>query len=90
MTQLYRRHDVWSRVDDDHVVCYRCFEDLTTGEYFVQSKDFFRRSGSTPLGVQVQQSESRLVDLIGREVPDRRTFPTLAEAIRAHDAKWGD
>jgi hypothetical protein len=87
--QLYRRHDVWRRIDDNQVVCYRCFEDLEANEFFVQSKDTFWRSGSESLGKQVPRSESQLVDLIGREVPNRRTYPTLGEAVKAFEKLWG-
>jgi hypothetical protein len=83
---MYRRHDIWHRVNDDEVVCYRCFEDLETGRFFVQNKDFFRRSGN--LTAQVQQAEARLVDLIGRDIRERATFPTLLEAIEAHENNW--
>lgn len=85
---MYRRHDVWSRIDDDQVVCYRTFEDLTSGEFFVQSKDFFWRSGRDPLVTQLQRSEAQLIDLIGRDVPSRRTYRTIEEAIRAHEEMW--
>lgn len=86
---MYRRHDIWCRVDDDQVVCYRAFEDLSNGEFFVQSKDTFWRSGSEPLSKQVQRSESQLVDLIGREVPNRRMYATLTEAVKAFEKVWG-
>jgi hypothetical protein len=85
---LYRRHDIWCRIDDDQLACYRAFEDLGTGEFFVQSKDFFWRSGSDSLTTQVQRSEAQLVDLIGRDVPVRRTYPTIQEAIEAHEKLW--
>ena len=86
--QLYRRHDVWCRIDDDQVVCYRAFEDLSNGEFFVQSKDYFWRSGGDPLTTQAQRSEAQLVDLIGRDVASRRTYPTIQEAIKAHESMW--
>lgn len=86
---MYRRHDIWCRVDDDQVVCYRAFEDLSNGEFFVQSKDTFWRAGSETLSKQVQRSESQLVDLIGREVPSRRMYATLTEAVKAFEKVWG-
>ena len=88
VARMDRRHDVWCRIDDDQVVCYRTFEDLGSGEFFVQSKDVFWRSGREPLTTQVQQSEARLVDLIGRDVPSRRTYRTITDAIRAHEKMW--
>jgi hypothetical protein len=84
---MYRRHDIWKRVNEDEVVCYWCFEDLDTGMFFVQNKDYFRRSGN--LTTQVQQAEARVVDLIGREIEDRATFDTLLKAIEAHENLWG-
>jgi hypothetical protein len=88
VVQIFRRHDIWARIDDNQVVCYRCFEDVRGGGFFVQSKDFFWRSGKDSLALQVQRSEAQLIDLIGREVPTRRTYSTIDEAIRAHDGTW--
>jgi len=86
---MYRRIDVWRRIDPGTVACYRCFESISDGRYCVQSLDYFR----LPLDdVQQRQLGVQLVELFAEEDPLERSggFPTLAEAIAAHDRDFDD
>lgn len=85
--ELYKRIDVWVRIEVDQVAVYRCFEALSAGGYCVQSKDFFH----LPLEKEdILMMEENFLDLLVEEDPAERSgiFPTLEEAIAQHEREF--
>jgi hypothetical protein len=81
---LYEAINVWKRISAVEVVCYRCFKDLETNLYSVQSADFYR----LPLNqAQTANLERQYVELLAEQSPDERDtgFASLKEAIAAHN-----
>jgi hypothetical protein len=81
---LYRSLDVWKRVSTDCIVRYRCVENLSSGLFSVQSKDFYR----VPLDPrQIAFLEKQYLELLVEQASDERSgaFETLEVAISAHD-----
>lgn len=86
---MYRQINVWRRIDPGTAACYRCFESILDGSYCVQSVDYFR----LPLDdAQQKHLRAQLVELFVEQDPLERSggFPTLAEAIAAHDRDFDD
>jgi hypothetical protein len=80
----YRVIDVWKRLDGTSAIRYRCFESLNSKRFCVQSADFYR----LPLDQkQVSSLDNQFVELLVEQEPSSRCaeFPTLEEAIAAHD-----
>lgn len=87
--KLYKRIDVWTRIQDSQVAVYRCFEVLSSGGYCVQSKDFFH----FPLRAEdLAALERNFLDLFVEQEPGERSeiFPTLEEAIHQHEQDFTD
>jgi hypothetical protein len=85
--KLFRAIDVWKRVGDGTAVRYRCFESLSSKRYSVQSADFYR----LPLEAnQMANLTSQFVELFLEQEPSSRSaeYPSLEEAISAHDAQF--
>jgi len=71
-------------MDHSTAVRYRCFESLQSGQYCVQSADFYR----LPLDKeQVSNLDSRFVELFIEQDPVKRAreYPTLKGAVAAHE-----
>lgn len=80
---------VWKRIDNTSSVRYFCFHDLVTGQYCVQSADFF----NTPIDTkQVQQFQKQSIELFAESSPIERCewFESLAEAIKCHDEDFNN
>lgn len=80
---LYEAADVWSKVSGGRIVCFRCFKNLSSGKYSVQSADFYQ----VPIDLSaVANSEKQYLELFAEEMPDVRSeaFDTLQAAIKAH------
>lgn len=80
---LYQVIDIWKRVSEKELIRYRCFKNLQTNKYSVQSADYYR----FPLNsVQVANLEKQFVELFVEQAPDERTesYESIAEAIAAH------
>ena len=75
---------VWKRRDAKTAVLYRCFQDLGTGQFTVQSCDFFRLPVDDE---QLRDSDGRFVELLIEAAPGDRSgwFGSVDEAIAAHD-----
>lgn len=85
---MYRAIDVWAHMSDSQAVRFRCFENLRTGLFSVQSSDFY----SLPVNQErVRQLDEQQVELFIETPPDQRSggFPTLEAAIDAHMASFG-
>ena len=86
--KLYRQIEVWRRISDDTLVCYRCFELIPDARYCVQSADFVRVPPDHKL---MEALKRNWLELLAETAPDERgkTFGTLEEAIANHDAEFG-
>ncbi len=84
---LYKQFDIWRRAKDE-VYCYRCFQGLDSGLYYVQSCDILRPG--KPTG-QAEMNE-HLVELFCEEDPAGRIegFSSLQEAIEQFDAEFDE
>jgi len=84
---LYEVISVWKRISPTEAVCYRCFRNLSTKKFSVQSADFYR----LPLDpIQVAALERQCLELFTEQVPDDRSgsFNSIEEAILVHDAEF--
>lgn len=84
---LYEAIDVWKRVSTKELVRYRCFRNLTTNQYSLQSADFYR----LPLDAsQAGNLEKQFFELLAEQVPDERagSFQSVEEAIAAHEQEF--
>lgn len=79
---------VWKRVSDSELILYRCFKNLATGMYCVQSADFYRVPINAKQVAFLEENSLRLFVA----VPEERSnsFATLEEAIREHVRKFGE
>jgi hypothetical protein len=84
LVKLYEQIDVWRRLDGGDLMCYGRFRVLSTGRYYCQSADF-------PVPSRLRYLEVNFLELLEEIAPDRRNpgYPTLLEAITAHDAEHG-
>lgn len=73
---LYKACDLWKRI--------RCFENLSTGYFSVQSADFYH----IPLDPkQVVHLDRQYLELLAEQPPEERAggFASLQAAVEAHD-----
>lgn len=86
---LYESIDVWRRVSERHLVRYRCFRNLRSNRFAVQSSDFYSSDSDI---TRARFLEEQYVDLLRAQNPDERSssFDSLDEAIRAHDLQFGE
>ena len=81
---LYQAFDVWKRISKTRAVRYRCFRDLSSGRFSVQSADFY----GVPLDPKrVVDLDKQYVELFAEQDPDERggRFDSVEAAIEAHD-----
>lgn len=85
---MFKAISVWKRISDSEAVRYRCFQNLQTGKYSVQSADFYRLPENL---AQSAQLERQHIELFVEQAPDERTggHETLESAIEAHEAEFG-
>ena len=81
--QLFEEIIVWSKNDDGVLVKYRCFKNLTSNLFAVQSADFFEKATDQK---SILASEIQAVELFLDESPEIRSswHASLAEAIQKH------
>jgi hypothetical protein len=78
--------DIWKRTSSGELVRYRCFRNLRTNKYAVQSSDIY----SIPFDPKrTTFLEKQYLELLASASPDERDagFDSLDEAIEAHDRK---
>ena len=86
---LYKSIDVWKKIHDKKAIRFRCFQIGEEAAYCVQSADIF----SYPLDKNdVAYLEHQYIELFLEESPEKRSkaFPTLEEAIKAHEEEFGE
>ena len=88
MTDMYRAFDVWHRSGSHMVVRYRCFEDLGSGMFCVQSADYYKEPLSQD---RVLELQTEYIELLLGESPFKRSgsFATIEEAILDHIETFG-
>ena len=87
--KLYKRIEIWKRISNNKAARYICYKILNKKEFCVQNVDFFYTPISSP---QIEQSDQRSFELFLEMPPDKRAeqvFPTLFDAIQAHDEDFG-
>jgi len=85
---MYRAVEVWAHMSESQAVRFRCFQNLRTGMFSVQSSDFY----ALPVNPErFRQHEEQYLQLFIESPPDKRSsaFPTLEAAIEAHIASFG-
>jgi hypothetical protein len=86
---MYEAFDIWKRVSDKQLIRYRCFRNLETNRYAVQSSDWY----SLPIdSKRVTFLERQFLEVLAESSPDERaaTFESLNDAIVAHERKFDD
>jgi hypothetical protein len=85
---MFKAIDVWKRVTDSEAVRYRCFQNIKTGKYSVQSADWYRLPQDA---AQELEHERQHIELFIEQAPDKRSsaYDSLEIAIEAHDAAFG-
>lgn len=86
---LYEPIDVWQRCSATKLKRYRCFRNVVSGRYSVQSADFYKLPVDTESAVQL---ERQWLELLAEQPPDERagSFDSLRAAIDAHDREFSE
>ena len=87
MSELYQAIDVWKRLSDGRLVRYRCFRDISSGRYSVQSSDFY----SVPTDPEhIASLEAQYLELLAEQSPSARSgaFDTVEDAIDDHEREF--
>lgn len=84
--KLFEAIDIWRRKDGG-AICYRCFRVVPSGQFCVQSADYYSSSGHN--GARHDQQH---IELFSEQDPDQRSgsFPTIEEAILNFDSEFGN
>jgi hypothetical protein len=91
--ELYRAIDVWRRVNDEILICYRCFEVLSAypeeAGFCVQSADHYYKTRLTQNG---DQFDKQYLELLTEQKPNERSkvFSSLRQAIHAFKKDFED
>ena len=87
MSKMYRELSVWKRIDGKTAVRFRCFEDLDSHLFGVQSADFH----TLPLKAEVAaNSDRQFIELLMEIEPAERCswHTSLLDAIAAHEESF--
>ena len=83
---FWKSYDVWRRTENQ-AIRYRCFQNVRTGLFSVQSADFYQ----LPLNHEnICRHDNQFIEYFLEEAPDDRSgsFNSLEEAIQAHDDEF--
>lgn len=82
--KLFEEVIVWAKTIDGRLVKYRCFKDISTNLYAVQSSDYFDSDSEQK---QLSESEQQAIELFIEESPETRCtwHNSLTEAIKEHE-----
>jgi hypothetical protein len=86
---IFESISVWKRNSDNRLSRYRCFRNLKTGRFSVQSCDIYPESVTPD---KKSFFEKNYLELLSESSPEERSgsFASLAEAIEAHDNDFND
>lgn len=85
--KMFKRIDVWNRIDDKCAVLYRCWESLDGNGFCVQSQDVYRLPIDTK---RIQDFYNQFLELFCEQPPDERgpLATSLDAAILAVDKEF--
>lgn len=81
---IYKQLNIWKKVSNKQLICYRLFERLSDNSYAVQSVDYF----SIPIDEKIfMQFNKQLIELfLETNIEEREKFySSIEEAIKAFD-----
>ena len=84
---MYRELSMWKRIDAERAVHFRCFEDVASHLFCVQSADFY----NLPVTVNARlEFDRQFVELFIEVEPIERSrwFATVDQAIAAHEEEF--
>jgi len=84
---MYRELSIWKRIDSERAVHFRCFEDVASRLFCVQSADFY----ALPVTANARlQFDRQFVQLFIEVEPMERSrwFATVDQAIAAHEEEF--
>ena len=87
LMKMFKRIDVWKRIDDKCAVLYRCWESLDGDGFCVQSLDVYR----LPVDAKrIQDFHNQFLELFCEQPPDERgpLATSLVAAILAFDKEF--
>ncbi len=86
--KLYKEINVWRVINDEHIVCYKCFEDLSSGKFLVKSSHHYYDS----IDEEVIRNQERYYIEGVFSLADNleESFETLSEAIEKFDLDFAD
>lgn len=87
ISNLYKRIDVWEKINSETAVRYVCFEIIQEQKYCVQSKDFFRFPVENKY---LAEFEIQVIELFIETNPEKRSksYNSLAQAIEMHNKEF--
>ena len=79
-TEYFVPIDVWEKINEKDVACYRLFQRLSDKHYAVQSKDMYRKSNIK--GTMYESDLQRILLFLEEDIKTRGLFEaTIEEAI---------
>ncbi|MEY9757018.1 hypothetical protein [Bradyrhizobium yuanmingense] len=84
---MYRELSIWKRIDAKRAVHLRCFEDVPSHLFCVQSADFY----ALPVTVDARRELDRqFIELFIEVEPKKRSrwFATVEQAVAAHEEEF--
>lgn len=84
---MYREISIWKRIDAERAVHFRCFEDVASHLFCVQSADFY----VLPVKVNARvEFDRQFVELFIEVEPIERSrwFATVEQAVAAHEEEF--
>jgi hypothetical protein len=86
---MFEKLEIWKRCDQDVAVRFQCLRRTKDNAYAVQNADFIRLE-SYELGLRA--SDIMFIELFLDDDPESRCqwFPSLEEAISAHEADFSN
>jgi hypothetical protein len=88
MKKLFREIIIWETVDDNLVIRYRCFEDLSESKFFVIASNYFHETFDEK---QWKEFDIYFYESISSEVlieMATESCETLEKAIEKHNADF--
>ncbi len=86
--KLYKEINVWRVVNDEHIVCYKCFEDLSSCRFLVKSSHHYYDSFNDEVIRNQERDYIEGVFSLAENI--EKSFETLNEAIEKFDLDFAD
>ncbi len=86
--KLYKEFNIWRVINDEHIVCYKCFEDLSNSKFLVKSSHHYYDSFDEET---IRSQERYYIEGIFSLAENlEEQFETLEEAIEKFDLGFAD